>query len=225
MELNFKRLTLLCGHYGSGKTNVAVNLALKLRERYEKTALADLDIVNPYFRAKDSKELLESRGIRCISSDFANSNVDLPSLPQEIYALTDDKSLRAVLDIGGDERGALALGRLAPAVCAENDYEMYLVINKYRPLTPDAESTAEVLREIEGACRIPFTGIVNNSNLGAETTAETVLASCAYAKETAALVSLPLVMTTVEESLFPELTGRIENLFPLTLKKQSFGDF
>ena len=88
MEYTFKRLTLLCGHYGSGKTNVAVNLAMRLRQQYEKVALADLDIVNPYFRAEDSRTELAAAGIDLICSAYANSNVDLPALPQELYRLT-----------------------------------------------------------------------------------------------------------------------------------------
>ncbi len=218
--VEYKRLTLVCGHYGSGKTNVAVNMAVDLKNSRERVALADLDIVNPYFRAKDSEDLLKQNGIRFISSEFANSNVDLPSLPPDIYALTDDRSLSAVLDIGGDERGALALGRLAPAIVEEADYEMYMVINKYRPLTPDAQSVLEVLREIEYACHIPFTGIINNSNLGAETDCDTVLKSLAFAEEAARLAGLPLVMTTVGDRLYPELIGRIEHLFPLSLNDQ-----
>ena len=221
--MEYKRLTLFCGHYGSGKTNIAVNTALQLAKIKENVALADLDIVNPYFRAKDSAKLTEKAGIKLICSPFASSNVDFPALPQEMYSLTDDRSITAVLDIGGDERGALALGRLAPAILAENDYEMLLVINKYRPLTPDAVSVTEVKAEIEAACRIPFTGIVNNSNLGEETTAQTVLASVEFAKEVSEMSGLPVVMTTVDERLFPELSGEIPDL--AALKISSLTDY
>ncbi|MBQ5800845.1 MAG: P-loop NTPase, partial [Clostridia bacterium] len=100
-----KRITILSGHYGSGKTNIAVNIALDLKSRHERVAVADIDIVNPYFRTKDSEELFEKEGIRLICSAYANTNVDIPALPQEMYAVTDDKSLYAVLDVGGDERG------------------------------------------------------------------------------------------------------------------------
>ncbi len=217
--MNYKRLTLICGHYGSGKTNIAVNLALNLKKTKENVALADLDIVNPYFRAKDSTDILEKNNIRFICSDFANSNVDLPALPQEIYALTDDKSLNAIIDVGGDERGALALGRLSDFIVEENNYEMLMVINKYRPLTPDAESVKQVMEEIQNACRIPFTGIINNSNLGRETTAETVLNSLDFANECAKLMNLPLVMTTVEDSIYRNVADKIPNLFSLNIKR------
>ena len=214
-----KRVTLILGHYGSGKTNIAVNLALAYREEREKVAIADLDIVNPYFRTKDSIDLLREKGIRLIVSEYANSNVDIPALPQDMYAVTDDKSLTCILDIGGDDRGALVLGRLRPAIIAEDDYEMLLVINMYRPLTADPASTVEVMHEIEAAANMRCTGIINNSNLGRETTAEDVLASIPYAEEVSRLTSLPIVMTTAEESVAKALFGRVENLFPLTLQK------
>ena len=214
-----KRVTLILGHYGSGKTNIAVNLALAYREEREKVAIADLDIVNPYFRTKDSIDLLREKGIRLIVSEYANSNVDIPALPQDMYAVTDDKSLTCILDIGGDDRGALVLGRLRPAIIAENDYEMLLVINMYRPLTADPASTVEVMREIEAAANMRCTGIINNSNLGRETTAEDVLASIPYAEEVSRLTSLPIVMTTAEESVAKALFGRVENIFPLALQK------
>ena len=214
-----KRVTLILGHYGSGKTNIAVNLAVKYKQEREKVAIADLDIVNPYFRTKDSLDLLNEKGIRLIVSEYANSNVDIPALPQDMYAVTDDKTLTCILDIGGDDRGALVLGRLRPAIIAENDYEMLLVINMYRPLTADPASTVEVMREIELAANMRCTGIINNSNLGRETTAETVLASLPYAEEVSRLTSLPIVMTTVEENVAKELAYRVENLFPLTLQK------
>ena len=215
-----KRITLLCGHYGSGKTNVAVNLALLERKRYERVAIADLDIVNPYFRSKDSSADFEAAGIRLICSEYANSNVDIPALPQDLYAITDDKDLRVLIDVGGDDRGALALGRLAPGILAENSYEMLMVINRYRPLTRDAASTLEVMAEIEEACRIPFSGIVNNSNLGRETTAQDVLSSLPYAEEVARAAGLPVVMTAFDEALLGELRDKVPHPFPLRLQKK-----
>ena len=218
--MDYKRITLFAGHYGSGKTNIAVNWALELKKQEERVMLADLDIVNPYYRAKDSANDMEKAGIRMISSFFANSNVDLPALPQDIYAIVDDPTWHAVLDVGGDDRGALALGRLVPKIAEENDYEMLLVINRFRPLTRDIEGIAEVVAEIEAACRLPFTAIVNNSNLGAETTAEDVLSSMDYAYEVSEKCGLPIKMTTIEKSLYAKLDGKIENLFPLSLQKR-----
>ena len=217
--MNFKRLTLLCGHFGSGKTNVAVNIAYELAKKNSNVVALDLDIVNPYFRTKDSIEEFRSKGIKLVASEYANTNVDIPALPQEMYSVTDDKSITAVLDVGGDDRGALALGRLAPKICEENNYDMLVVINCYRPLTPDAPSTLEIMREIETACKIKFTGIVNNSNLGPLTSAQDVLSSQKYAKEVSELSGLPIVLTTVTQSLFSELEGKIPNLFPLSLQK------
>ena len=217
---DFKRITLLSGHYGSGKTNIAVNMALKLGAQRDRVAIADLDIVNPYFRTKDSSDKLSDNGIRLIVSEFANSNVDIPALPQDMYAITDDKDLSVIIDVGGDDRGALALGRIAKQIIEENDYEMLMVVNCYRPLTRDAVSTIEVMREIECAGHIPFTGIVNNSNLGAITTADDVLNSVDYANEVAKLSGLPVVCTTVDETIYNDLRDKIENLLPLSLQER-----
>ena len=217
---DFKRITLFCGHYGSGKTNIAVNVALNLKKVYDKVAVADLDIVNPYFRSKDSSADFEKAGIKLICSEYANSNVDIPALPQEMYSITADKQTQFVLDIGGDDRGAYALGRLAQDIIDEDNYEMLLVINKYRPLTPDALSTVEVMQEIEFAGKIKFTGIVNNSNLGELTTAEDVLDSLGYAQEVSQISGLPVVMTCVKEDLFDLLNDKIDNLFSLTLQEK-----
>lgn len=218
--MDFKRITLLCGHYGSGKTNVAINIAFLQKKCYNDMVIADLDIVNPYFRTKDSKDDLEKAGIKLIASEYAGSNVDIPALPQDMYSITDNKSLRAVIDVGGDDRGALALGRLAPMIIEENDYECLLVINKFRPLTRDAESTVEVMHEIEIAGKIKFTGIINNSNLGEETTAEDVLSSVSYANEVASITGLLIKCTSINKRLFAELEGKIENLLPLTLQEK-----
>ena len=217
-----KRVTLFAGHYGSGKTNIAVNFALKLKETHERVIIADLGIVNPYFRTKDSIEELTRAGIQLISSAYANSNVDLPALPTEMYAITDDTASLAVVDIGGDDRGAYALGRYQPAILEENDYDMLFVCNMYRPLTTTPEDTIEVMREIEAACHMPFTGIVNNSNLGDQTTPEDVLASLPYAQTIAKAAGLPVRFTSVRADLAPKLAREIETLFPMTLQKKYY---
>jgi len=213
--MNTKRVTILCGHYGSGKTSVAVSLAQKIRETYPKVALADLDIVNPYFRARDHAAALEAAGIRLICSKFAGSSLDVPALPQDLYAIIDDRSYRYVLDVGGDDRGAYALGRLSQAIAEENDYEMLLVVNRYRPLTRTAADTLAVMREIEAAAKIKFTGIVNNSNLGSETAAQTILGSLPYAREVSKSCDLPIAMTTVRKDLYVELAKQTPDLFLL----------
>ena len=217
--MNYKRLTLIMGHYGSGKTNIAVNLAYDLKKSYNNVAIADLDIVNPYFRTKDSEEIFRNDGIRLICSDYANSNVDIPAMPSDIYSLTDDKDLKAIIDVGGDDRGALAVGRLSNAIKNENNYEMLFVINTFRPLTRDTKGLLEVLGEIEVAAGLKFTGLINNSNLGPITTKEDVTNSVKKAQELSKITGLPLVLTTVKEELYKDLKGEIENLFPLKLQK------
>ena len=214
-----RRVTLFCGHYGSGKTNIALNWAYALRALYDRVALADLDIVNPYFRAKDSQQDLADRDIRLICSAYAGGNLDIPALPQDMYAITDDRDLRAVVDVGGDDRGALVLGRLAPALLSEGDYEMWLVVNMYRPLTRTVQDCLEVKAEIEQAGGMPFTGIVNNSNLGRETQPQHVLDSVDYARQVAEATGLPVVMTSVRADLVPDLAGKVDNLFALQLQQ------
>lgn len=203
--MKYKRITLFAGHYGSGKTNAAVNYAFALKAAGLEVTIADLDTVNPYFRTKDSEKELTEAGIHLISPEFANSNVDLPALPAEMYNVVFDKSRHAVLDIGGDDRGAFALGRYTPSILEENDYDMLFVINCYRPLTSTPEDTVEIMREIEAASGIPFNGIVNNSNLGPETTPETVKDSFEYASSVARLSGLAIKLTTVPD--FPCFEG------------------
>lgn len=217
--MNYKRLTLFAGHYGSGKTNIALNYARYLKRQSLPVTIADLDIVNPYFRTKDSEAALKAEGIGLICSAFANSNLDVPAMPKEVYALVDDRTQCGVLDIGGDDRGALALGRYVPEIRQENNYEMLLVINKARPLTRTPELAVEVLREIESACGLGFTAIVNNTNLGLQTAAEDVLSSIPYAEAVSRLTGLPIKMTCCAQELYPSLQPHVENLFPLALQK------
>ena len=214
-----KRVTLFAGHYGSGKTNIAVNFALRLAGEGKAVALADMDIVNPYYRSKDSAQEPEAAGVKVIASAYANTNVDVPALPQEMYSVTEDTSRYAVLDVGGDDRGALALGRYAPAILQENDYHMIYVFNASRPLSRTAEMALEIMGEIEVAGGIPFTAIVNNTNLGRDTDWETVAASRKEAEKLSQISGLPLLFTAVEESVLPINERENDQYFPLKLQK------
>ena len=220
--MDHKRVTLFAGHYGSGKTNIAVNYALLLAREGKKTAIADLDIVNPYFRTKDSASELEAAGVDLISPQFANTNVDLPALPAEAYRLVEDKSIFAVMDVGGDDRGAYALGRYAPFILEEEDYCMAFVANPCRPLTRTPEEALEVMREIETAGGVPFTAIVNNANLAHETTPETVLAAIPYMERLSKLSGLPIWLTSAEETVAAGLAGKIPHLLPMKLQAKYF---
>lgn len=218
--MEHKRLTLFAGHYGSGKTNIAVNYAIALADEGKKVCIADLDIVNPYFRTKDSEAELKEKGIDLISSRYANSNVDLPAIPAESYRLVQDKSVFGVVDIGGDDRGAYALGRFADAIKAEGNYRMAFVLNRYRPLTSTVEDAVEIMKEIEAACGIQFTCIVNNSNIGSETTREDLLDSVGFAESVSRETGLPIWLHTGEK----HVVEGIENIptLPLTLQKKYF---
>lgn len=220
--MEHKRLTLFAGHYGSGKTNIAVNYALHLAKEGKQVCIADLDIVNPYFRTADSRQELEKAGVELISPQFANSNVDLPALPAQAYKLVQDKRFYGIMDIGGDDRGAYALGRYVPYMKQEKNYRMAYVANCYRPLTRTAAEALEVMREIEEACGLAFTDIVNNSNLAAETDAPAVLDSLDFIRELSELSGLPVFMTTVRADLAEALREHIPNILPLRLQEKYF---
>lgn len=188
------RITVIAGPYGSGKTNIAVNLALSIAEAGRKCCLVDLDTVNPYFRSADNEQQLREAGVRPILPEFANSNVDIPTLPKEYGSVfvTDEC---AVIDVGGDADGATALGvhRTQYESCG---YSMYYVYNFYRPYVSDPRAAAALLRDIERASGLRFCGIINNSNLGAETTEGDVLASYAACEELCRLCGLPPAAVT-----------------------------
>lgn len=220
--MKFKRITLFAGHYGSGKTNIAVNYAKKIKESGFDTVIADLDIVNPYFRTKDSEKDLNSLGIELVCSELANTNVDTPALPKDIYRIIADKSKYVVMDIGGDERGALALGRYSEDILEENNYEMLFVVNPYRPLTSTPEDAVEVMREIEAVAKIKFTAIVNNSNVGNDTTENDVISCDEYINKLKQLTGLEVVMTTATKTVAEKLQNHYNNVFELTLQEKYF---
>jgi energy-coupling factor transporter ATP-binding protein EcfA2 len=206
-KIVFGELTIITGHYGCGKTNLAVNIALAVQP----CVIADLDIVNPYFRTADLKKLFGTEaGIELAASRYANSTLDLPSLAFGLDGLT-ARDKRYVLDVGGDDDGATALGRYA-ALFARKKPEMLYVINKYRYLTGTPEAAVALMRDIEASARLKCTGIINNSNLGVETTRQTVEDSLEYAHAAAKLAGIPLKCTAAKRGLFPE---DAEGIFPV----------
>lgn len=212
-----KRFNIICGHYGSGKTNLALNLALDWQSRGERVTVVDLDIVNPYFRTADYTQLLQNKGIKVISPATAGTTVDAPALTAEILTVFDKTDEQIFIDVGGDDAGAFALGRYAKRIYAQGDCEMLFVINRFRKLIATPGEAVELLREVECASGIRATGIVNNSHLAGLTTAADILSSLPYAQQTAHLAGLPLVMTTAPKWLEHELAGRVLNLYPVDI--------
>ena len=206
---------IICGHYGCGKTNLALNLAMDLVREGKKVTLVDLDIVNPYFRSSDYEELLEEKGIQLIAPIFAHTNVDMPALPAELESIFSMRDRMVIIDVGGDDAGAVALGRYAHTIRQMGRFSMHYVVNRYRALTTQPEEAVALLREIEAACRLKATGVVNNSHMQDLTTGEDILRSVDYAKKTAELLGLPLVTNTCPRALYPDLSAKVTPLYPV----------
>ncbi len=204
-----KRVTAFVGHFGSGKTEIALNGALRLAASGVPVTLADLDVVKPYFRSRAARAILADAGVELLAPTGANVHSDLPIIvPQIRSALRHDRR-HIILDVGGDDVGARVLGSLSDVVPIE-ETECLLVLNFRRPSTPDAERALAMVREIEAVGRVPVTGLISNTHLMEETTAEVVMEGHALALETAALAAIPLVAVTVADDLAGELS--FENL-------------
>ena len=208
-------LTLVCGHYGTGKTNLSINMAVECARNGKDVILVDLDIVNPYFRSSDYADILKKENVRVVGPIFANSNADTPSLPAEMGTVLGDKSKTVIVDVGGDDVGATALGRYAEIIRARG-YDMIYVINRYRSMTVTPEDAAEILVEIENACGLRATRIVNNSHLKQLTTADTILDSVNFADCTAKMLGLPVSFTTAPREVSDSLNN-IPNVYPIDI--------
>lgn len=208
-----KRVTLFMGHYGSGKTFTAVNYATYLSAQGKKVSIYDMDIVNPYFRTVDAEKFLSDNGVELVVSPYAETNVDIPAMNAKSYRMIHDKTRYAVLDIGGDERGALALGRFYEEILKENDYNAFWVVNPYRIETRNFKDALAIKDEIESAARIKFTGIVNCANLGEETTADTVLYGKKFCDGLSEITGLPVVFSAVRQDL-ADKTG-LKDVLPI----------
>lgn len=210
------RLTIITGHYGTGKTEFAVNLALHMASRGQTVSLADLDIVNPYFRSRERRDLLSEHGIRLIASSQACTDADVPSLPAELNAILDDRQLTGILDIGGDRVGARVLARYRPRIIGE-DYQLLYVLNANRPEVRDVSSAISYLRAIESVTGLVCFGIVNNTHLCGETTADDVRKGAALAQAVSQETGIPIVCHVAHEALAAELED-LSPLFPITIR-------
>lgn len=205
---------IITGHYGSGKTEFSVNFALSLKEKHKKVILVDLDIVNPYFRSHDAKTMLEEAGITVLAPHYAGTNVDIPVLPPEIMRIFEEKDAQIVLDVGGDDDGAIALGRYKQYF-DRTTYEMYLVVNTRRPLTSTPEEIMEMKGNIEVASRLTVTGLISDTNLANETTEEIVAEGLMITKEVARRTHLPIVYVCTPPDI--SVSGVPEEMqFPIT---------
>lgn len=218
-----KRVTVFMGNYGSGKTFVAVNYARALARAKKTVSIYDLDIVNPYFRTVDALDLLKKDGVELVVSPFAETNVDIPAMNAKSYKMLDDLSRFAVVDLGGDDRGALALGRFRDGLKKEDNYDALFVVNNCRPETRSIEGSLTIKSEIEATGKLPFTGIVNNANLGNETTVDTILNGLDFVNKLSRVTNLPVKFTAVRSDLICDEIRKIENVLPIEPIK--YGDW
>ena len=184
----------------------------------KEVSIYDLDIVNPYFRTVDAKNDLEKNGVELVVSPFAETNVDIPAMNAMSYKINDDKSRFAVIDLGGDDRGALALGRFTEKIIEENDYSFVFVANVYRPETKTIDGLLEIKEEIESVAKIKFNAIVNNSNLSNLTTFEDIKKSFDLINEFSIKTNIPIIFTSVDRKVYNKLQNK-ENYLPLDLIK------
>lgn len=214
---DFKRFIIVCGHYGCGKTNFSINLAMYLADRGENVTLVDFDIVNPYFRSSDYTYLLEKNKIELIPLVYANSNLDLPAIDSKIYSVFSKEDEYTIFDVGGDDAGAKLLSRFSKDIKETNNYDLLYLINKYRPITSNSRETVKILNNIENTCNLKATAIVNNSNLKESTTAYDILDSKGYANEISKDTHLPILMTTALDNISDKLINDFKNIFKLSI--------
>ncbi len=205
------RVNVICGHYGTGKTNLSINLAIECARAGESVTLIDMDVVNPYFRSADYADVLTKEGVRVIGPNFANTNLDTPSLPGAIAGAI-EMGERVIVDVGGDDAGATALGVYSRQVNESNPDVIY-VINRYRSLTTTAEEAVEILREIERTARIRATKLINNSHLKTLTDERTVTDSIPFAEEVARMTGLPLLFSTAPRDVLS--LNNIKGIHPI----------
>lgn len=214
---NDKRLRFVVGHYGSGKTEFSINYAIKLAQEGKKVALADLDVVNLYFRSREKTEVLEKLGVKVIGGSIKASAIDIPAISAEIVTPMQDKSYEAIIDVGGDPTGARTLGRYKEYFI-DGDYDMFFVLNANRPETQTVDKVMEYLKKIEDTARAKVTGIINNTHMLKSTTVSDVLKGQELAEKISENLDIPIKYISVIENVAKKLPKNLQGeIFPITL--------
>lgn len=216
---DLKDFVVVTGHYGCGKTNFSINLALDYAAKGRKVTIVDMDLVNPYFRTSDYRELLESKGIEVIAPVFGHTNLDIPSLPASMYSIFDSKDM-VIVDVGGDDVGSTVLGRFRPKF-EGLDYDMLYVVNRFRNLTATPEEAVEVLNEIKAVSGLTPTGLINNSHLMQETDEKVISEGIEFTKKISAITGLPVIANTLRRDLYDStiknVYGDAEHFYPIDI--------
>ena len=198
MIFDDKRIRIIVGHYGSGKSEFSVNYAMQLakqsKDPNKKVAIADLDVVNPYFRSREKEDFLAQIGVESFSSPLKNSTLDLPAVSAEIRKPVIDETYEYVMDVGGDDVGARVLGSIKD-IMKKSDYDMFLVINANREYTTNADEVIRYMHSIMGASGLNITGLINNTHLLWDTRTEDILKGEKLAKEVSEKTGIPLKYT------------------------------
>ncbi|MGE5626887.1 MAG: P-loop NTPase [Solirubrobacterales bacterium] len=211
------RIKIFSGHFGSGKTEISINYAIYLAKMGKKVAIVDIDIVNPYFCTRDVREMLEEHGIRVISADRNLSNAELMVVPAEVLAVFNDKSYEVVIDVGGDDQGAIVLGQYN-RYFNEEPYDMYFVVNNNRPFTSDIEGVEEYMRSIQRVSRLKITHFISNTNMSYETTAEDVLRGDREMVKLSQKTGIPYAYTVCATEFAQDLKGKVHgDIFPIDI--------
>jgi len=213
-----KRLVIVIGHYGSGKTEFSVNYAVKMKEIFENVNIADLDIVNPYFRSREKRDFFEKIGIKVFDSSIKNTAVDIPALPAQLMGVILNPNEKSVLDVGGDPVGARVLARYSEQI-KNVEYDVFFVINGNRPETNTAEGALKYLRMIEATSRLKVTGLINNTHMLKDTTAEDVEFGHELTKKVSWETDIPIRYEAVIKETAEKIKNEeiLEKLFPINL--------
>ncbi len=210
-------LTIFTGAFGSGKTEIAINYAINFAKKYD-VALIDLDIVNPYFRSRTKREIMEKEGVKVIAPQGGLSYVDVPIVLPQVKGFIENRDFKVIVDVGGEKVGAKVLGSLKPAI-ETRDYEFLFVVNTYRPFTSNVDEILLMAKEIEGAARLRFTGVVANPNLGYETTKEDVLKGLEIIREASKKMGLPVKFLVVKDTILEEIEKENLEILIFSIKR------
>lgn len=217
MQQENERLILFTGHFGSGKTELAINYSIKLARQGQSVTIVDLDIVNPFFRSSEVRDVLEKEGIKLLSPNFVGTTVDIPSLPSEIYSVFQNRKGKVVFDVGGDDIGATVLGRYHPYFM-EEPYRMFFVINTRRPLSSTVEQIIEMLKSIENHSRLKVTALINNTNLMCETSLDHLLEGQAIVEQVSRRLNIPVAYISGTAEVIDQLPEEYSSKgFPINI--------